>query len=484
MRNLDRSNLTALFSLSLAVAHAACGATRSPDGPADPGQSDPTAGSTEVTIATPATAGPPATAAATAAVIAAPDPAPSDAQSYAKQFHSVDSLAAALPGMELLGFIDIEDGGTKCTPGPCKKAWTDLITKSGARAAVVKKDGALAVLMESDLAGVLGTIDTKEKAALRARLADYHVVATCAQVAKSGFSCADGSSAAGIPVRRAPDGFEVATFGRRDVCGGSMHGSTVALGVVGVSKTGEVHHATNVLTEAVDAKVVKGVECKYPTRGRMFAGFVDLPCERTELEYHVRAYRQEASAVLAFERLARELAEHGAPPSLVRAARRSADQERRHAAAFRREAERLFASLGLAPAFPALDAPAAFAPRSLEELLVENAREGCVNETYAAVVATHQAANAPTPGLRRALRAIAADERGHADLAHRVHAWGLGALPPDRAAAVEAALAEARDQLRASPNVTPVGLTMGEPDAAVALAAFDHVSAALHARAA
>jgi hypothetical protein len=108
-------------------------------------------------------------------------------------------------------------------------------------------------------------------------------------------------------------------------------------------------------------------------------------------------------------------------------------------------------------------------------VLEENAREGCANETYAAIVATAQADACPSPRLRRALRAVAADERDHALLARRVHAWGLGRLPEIERLRVEETLRGAVASL-ARFETTPHARALGEPDADTVLRAFPLVA--------
>jgi hypothetical protein len=59
---------------------------------------------------------------------------------------------------------------------------------------------------------------------------------------------------------------------------------------------------------------------------------------------------------------------------------------------------------------------------SLAELVRETIREGCVNETLAALEARAMAGKMP-PHLREVLNAIADDEERHAELAWRILAW-------------------------------------------------------------
>lgn len=133
-------------------------------------------------------------------------------------------------------------------------------------------------------------------------------------------------------------------------------------------------------------------------------------------EYFARAAYLEAASVLAFERLRDELREHGAPRALIAAAGRSAEDERRHA----RVMARLARSRGSEPRLPSLPRAGA---RSLAALARENVAEGCVRETFGALVAAWQAAHAPDASLRRSLARVAQDELRHAALSWAVHDW-------------------------------------------------------------
>lgn len=131
----------------------------------------------------------------------------------------------------------------------------------------------------------------------------------------------------------------------------------------------------------------------------------------------------EAASVPAFLRLADELKAHGAPEVLVRAARRSAGEEVRHARAMKALAKRHGAPVPEVEISP-------FTSRSLEAMVLENAREGCVRETYGAVVAGWQARTAQDALVREELGRIAGDELRHAELAWAVEAWAAERLTP------------------------------------------------------
>jgi hypothetical protein len=124
----------------------------------------------------------------------------------------------------------------------------------------------------------------------------------------------------------------------------------------------------------------------------------------------------EAASVDAFEILEGELAAHGAPQRLCRAARRAARDEVRHTRITRALAKRFGASA-------AAPERAKRARRSLEAIALENAVEGCVRETFGALLATWQAAHAEDDAIRAAMTRIATDETMHAALAWDVAAW-------------------------------------------------------------
>jgi hypothetical protein len=73
-------------------------------------------------------------------------------------------------------------------------------------------------------------------------------------------------------------------------------------------------------------------------------------------------------------------------------------------------------------------------------MALENAVQGCVRETYAALLATWQAERAGDAVVRRSLQRIAADETRHAALAWAIDAW----LQPSLDAATRRAIARAR----------------------------------------
>lgn len=158
----------------------------------------------------------------------------------------------------------------------------------------------------------------------------------------------------------------------------------------------------------------------------------------------------EAASVHAFERLARELVAHGAPRSLVLRAKRAADDERRHARVTRALARRFGARV------PTIRV-ARGGVRSLAEIAVENAAEGCVRETFGALQATLQGQRARDAEVRAAMRTIARDETRHAALAWSVARWIHPKLTDDERAAVARAQTTAIETLGRDLRIAPAG---------------------------
>jgi hypothetical protein len=129
----------------------------------------------------------------------------------------------------------------------------------------------------------------------------------------------------------------------------------------------------------------------------------------------------EAASVDAFEIMSAELDAHGAPRPLVDAALAAAEDERRHARVMTRLARRH----GARPAdVRVLRQPT----RDLETIAAENVAEGCVRETFAALVACRQALAAEDLAVRRAMSRISVEETRHAALSWAVDEWIGGRL--------------------------------------------------------
>lgn len=163
----------------------------------------------------------------------------------------------------------------------------------------------------------------------------------------------------------------------------------------------------------------------------------------------------ERASVAAFEELASELLLLGAPSALVERARRAADDERRHTRACGAELRRL----GVARA-EVVRRPVP--PRCLLALAEDNAREGCVRESFGALLAAVQARRAEDPRHRALFAAIARDETAHGQLAWDVHAWAVSVLG-ERAASVEAALDDELASLAAGGGADEALARLGLP---------------------
>ncbi len=172
--------------------------------------------------------------------------------------------------------------------------------------------------------------------------------------------------------------------------------------------------------------------------GRLPDGLaLDPRCATTLGDYFARAAALESASVVSFRRLAADLARHGAPRALVRRAERAARDEKRHARLTRQLARRFGGERVRARIVAA-------APRSLREMAIENAREGCVGETLGALLLFARACECPDAEVRATLHAIAHDEIAHAALAWDLRAHFLEHLDARALDEERCALADAR----------------------------------------
>jgi hypothetical protein len=201
--------------------------------------------------------------------------------------------------------------------------------------------------------------------------------------------------------------------------------------------------------------------------GRVPSDTAPCPLGETMAERVARQAYYEAASVIAFERLTWALESAAAPRTLVDRARAAAADEARHASLF----AELAATLGAAP--PALTHRTT-AP-TLLDIALENAAEGCVRETFGALVTLHQAEHAESEELRAAFASIAEDEAEHAALSWELKAWFDTQLDAsDRALVHDAytkALASARRETAAPPDAP--GLALGLPAPARAMCMLD-----------
>jgi rubrerythrin len=274
---------------------------------------------------------------------------------------------------------------------------------------------------------------------------------------------ADTSTAAVLPscdpkeYRETPDGWEM-THTSSSFCGEKTV-STYAISKAGAVKMTKSEHTP------------PKPDCHPPQRGRRPEGLVRASRDdgATLGGHFAEAAEMEAASVPAFERLEAELRAMGAPETLRRRSRRAAEDETRHARSMTSLAERFGAS------------PAAFvvesrARRSIVEMAIENAVEGCVFETWAALLATWQAAHARDAEIRAAMKAIARDETRHAALAWDVATFLETRLAPSDVVRVREARASAFAELARMIAAEPsdeLRTIAGLPSASEARALFE-----------
>lgn len=193
------------------------------------------------------------------------------------------------------------------------------------------------------------------------------------------------------------------------------------------------------------------VECTYTSiciGGRASAAWASRPIPMgsdASAGWLAQAAHDEAASVASFRLLAAELAAHGVPEGLRARIDEAAADEARHA----------HTMTALARARGAEPIPVRLRPvpsRTLEQIAIENAVEGCARETFNALVAAHQAEHAAWPAVQRAMAGIAEDERRHAELAWAIDAWLADRLDPEARARVRAARQHALAELCARPG--------------------------------
>jgi hypothetical protein len=131
---------------------------------------------------------------------------------------------------------------------------------------------------------------------------------------------------------------------------------------------------------------------------------------------------------------------------------------------------------GLTPVSPQI---APHGGRSLFELALENAVEGCIRETYGALVAHQQATLARDPQLADVMSSIARDEASHAELSWRIAAWIEPQLNASERAqltlARRAALAELYEAGKTAVLPARAALALGYPSPTLEHATLDQL---------
>jgi hypothetical protein len=233
--------------------------------------------------------------------------------------------------------------------------------------------------------------------------------------------------------------------------------------IVKVGTDGRLHNVSSQVLQEASSNCVVG---RRPPRLRPS---LDRRARTALGAYFSEMATLEAASVHAFVRIQAELALHGAPAALVRAARRAAHDEVRHA----RGTARLARKYGARAARPRI-APAPL--RSLADVVIDNEAEGCVRETFGALFATYQAARARDPDVAQALQQIAADECAHATLAWDIARWSMARISgSDRARVRESrkkAVATLSREIESQPSASLVAIA-GIPSRSAARILYD-----------
>lgn len=340
----------------------------------------------------------------------------------------------------------LDTAGERCAAASdtaaCEASVVAALDSGGRKVILTRGDE---VFTYTDGAAFLGPVNTPAEAALVVWLEGYDL------------GCDDVNRAA---VREVEGGFEVvATRMTRD-CDPII----VKRFVFFVSVDGEVTELNSEVIERSSACV-----------GRRPAGFVspERPQSRASevARYLSGMAGLEAAAVHAFRQLADELRGLGAPPDLVARAEAAAEDEVRHANAVgalarRRGADEPATEVHLSPL------------RSAYGLALDNAVEGCVRETFGALVGTYQSLAATDPEVANEMRTIAIDETRHAELSWDVDAWLRGQLTGPQRAEIAKAQARAVTELRQELGQAPSALLeseLGLPSPSTAIAMLDQM---------
>jgi hypothetical protein len=161
---------------------------------------------------------------------------------------------------------------------------------------------------------------------------------------------------------------------------------------------------------------------------------VDIPT------WFLQATQAEIGSVGAFLLLREELQRLDAPQHFIQQCLEAARDEVQHA----RLMNNVCRSVGIQPSIPQIsDIP----NRSIFDIALENALEGCIHESYAAMQALHQSQHASTPEFRRLFFIIAQDELRHADLSLRIHQWLMTQLSQSQQQTIKEAQQKCLEQL-------------------------------------
>lgn len=293
----------------------------------------------------------------------------------------------------------------------------------------------------------LGDIDAPGDAVLWARVEGHRIV------------CGEGND-----VGTLADGFVLHTNNGSDGCG-----TDAVENVILVRPDGQIEVIQTVVVEEGDpncsvGRIPDGFCRARRSRGRNPVG-----------RFLARVAELEAASVDAFAQFGAELSAHGAPRPFVAGAESARQDEVRHAAATRRLARRYGSGVASSrvPTVPL---------KGMVAMASDNAAEGCVRETFGALVAHAQARQAQDPQVRRVMQTIARDETRHAALSWRVAAWARTRMGSAERARVTRSARRSVEQLReelTAPLHPQVHRVLGMPEPSEAGALFGGLHAGL-----
>lgn len=352
----------------------------------------------------------------------------------------------------------VDEVGTRCAtsadPTACEAAFETERQMSYQNTLLATDGDALTVARgEMQFASVLGTIDSPKKAALMAWQAGYNI--WCSGDLTSSVTRVDG-------------GWLVAGYQQSGGCGSPWVTTRYTIRVLDAG------------TVSVDGSEVVREEEDFGCIGRRPSGMrAGAPSMSTGDvgAFFANVTRLEASAVVAFDLLFDELEGLGAPAALLDEVRVARADEVRHTDAMARIARRYGAEPGTVRVEPT-------GPRSAYAIALENAVEGCVRETFGALVGAHQAGTAADPVIAQAMRDVADDEMRHAELSWAIAGWLEPRLTGEERAAIARAKREALAMLREEAGTEHAAALVeraGLPTPAIAVEMVDSLAATLFA---
>lgn len=336
------------------------------------------------------------------------------------------------PSTDYVAYFDSKDGpplssGTPCAMATAKDACLAMVIGAESRTDIECSPGGcprfvvatrgnevVTIRTAAELLSFLGTIETPKQAAFLSHMSGY------------GIGCEDSKFGA---VAVVPGGFQIQTTRTVSQC--PIQTTDVLLFVASTGKLQELKESLQPATGLCAGRRSDATAFAAPgNEPNDLRRFLTLSAEL------------EAASVPAFGKLARELRALNAPETLIQDALTAARDEVRHARTMGAIAAKHGATI-------AATRTTKSSRQSLFELAIENAVEGCVRETFGALVAAYQAQTAADKEICAAMTTIADDETRHAALAWRISAWAETQLSETECAQIAAAQSFAVAALRA-----------------------------------